>query len=96
MCCLLTWFSDPQKEKNNAKQSWVCNFIHYFDATNILSSSNQIFCREPPNAQPNLPTNASTVSDRNNCEIVFPFGPYVKFILMVILDFRFSEKKDNL
>jgi hypothetical protein len=57
-------------------------------------SSNQIFCKEPPNAQPNLPTNASTVSDRNNCEIVFPFGPYVKFILMVILDFRFSEKKD--
>jgi hypothetical protein len=27
------------------------------------------------NAQPNLPTNASTFSDRNNCEFFFLFGP---------------------
>jgi hypothetical protein len=75
MCCLLTWISDPQKrKKRKAKQSWVC--IHSpFWCHQFSIILNQIVCKEPPNAQPNLPTNASTVSDRNNCEMFFLLGP---------------------
>jgi hypothetical protein len=63
---LLNWISEPQKERNTAKKEHV--FIHHFDSTNFLSSYNQIRTSEYT-FQPDLLANASTVSDRNNCEM---------------------------
>jgi hypothetical protein len=48
---------------------WICYFV------GICHIWPQIFCKELPNAQPNLPTNASTVSDKNNWEMFFLLGP---------------------
>jgi hypothetical protein len=57
---------------------------------NMLFCRN-IFCKEPPNTQPNVHTNASTVSEMWN---VFPVGSYVKFILMSF--FLFVDLKTKL
>ena len=59
--CLLG-FQINKKIKNKAKNE--CVFIHYFDATNFHLKTRYF-------AKPNLFTNASTVLDRNNCEMFF-------------------------
>jgi hypothetical protein len=48
MCCLLTWISDPQKEKNNANKMGVYSYTIFM--TPIFYHLNQIVCKEPPNA----------------------------------------------
>ena len=67
MCCLLTWNSDPQKEKKNKeKKMSVYSYtilippIFYHLKTRYFVK-NHFF----------LLTNASTVSDMNNCELFF-------------------------